>query len=220
MGALSLSLMLVCVTLGVVVGELLRRRQPAQPHQRRRGPVIDTTQRLGVFGFAQCNVIYDYYQKEVNLYQRDVNALETRWRTHRSLVAGAFGHSRRTWLSLGQMPWRETFRCDALQPILARALPELGLAAYLDYHEWNPTWTSALGWSTLQIASSDPRAPSAFHVGQYGSVIALNAPIPQATMDTGLRWTYERNLWSGLITNGDCIQNDVRIRILKTPTTR
>ena len=220
MGALSLSLMLVCVTLGVVVGELLRRRQPAQPHQRRRGPVIDTTQRLGVFGFAQCNVIYDFYQKEVNLYQKDVNAHETRWRTHRSSVAGAFGNGRRTWLSLGQMPWRETFKCDALQPILAKALPELGLAAYLDLHEWNPTWTSALGWSTLQITSSDPRSPSAFHVGQYGSVIALNAPIPQATMDTGLRWTYERNLWSGLITNGDCIQNDVRIRIIKTPTTR
>ena len=220
MGALSLSLMLVCVTLGVVVGELLRRRQPAQPHQRRRRPVIDTTQRLGVFGFAQCNVIYDYYQKEVNLYQKDVNAHETRWRTHRSSVAGAFGNGRRTWLSLGQMPWRETFKCDALQPILATALPELGLAAYLDLHEWNPTWTSALGWSTLQITSSDPRSPSAFHVGQYGSVIALNAPIPQATMDTGLRWTYERNLWSGLHTNADCIQNDGRIRLFKTPTTR
>jgi hypothetical protein len=182
--------------------------------------VVDTTQRLGVFGFAQCNVIYDFYQKEVNLYQKDVNAHETRWRTHRSSVAGAFGNGRRTWLSLGQMPWRETFKCDALQPILATALPELGLAAYLDLHEWNPTWTSALGWSTLQITSSDPRSPSAFHVGQYGSVIALNAPIPQATMDTGLRWTYERNLWSGLHTNADCIQNDGRIRLFKTPTTR
>jgi hypothetical protein len=31
------------------------------------GAVVDTAQRLGVFGFAQCNVIYDFYQREVNV---------------------------------------------------------------------------------------------------------------------------------------------------------
>jgi hypothetical protein len=37
-------------------------------------------------------------------------------------------------------------------------------------------------------------------------VIALNAPAPQAIMRTGLQWTYESSLSSGLRTNGDCIQ--------------
>ena len=212
--------MLACLSLCVVVRALLRRRQPTQLQHRRRGvAVVDTTQRLGVFGFAQCNVIYDFYQKEANLHQKDVNALETRWRTHRPSV-GAFGHGHATRLSLGQMPWRETFKCDALQPILTKGLPNLGLAAFLDYHDWNPTWTSALGWSVLQITSSDPRAPSALHVGQYGSVIALNEPIPRATMGTGLQWTYERNLWSSSLANGECMQNDARIRLFKTLSTR
>jgi hypothetical protein len=45
----------------------------------------------------------------------------------------------------------------------------------------------------------------AFHVGQYGSVIALNAPAPHAIMRTGLQWTYESSLSCGL-RDADCIQ--------------
>lgn len=199
MRALSLSLMLVCLSLLMVLS-LSRRRQPTQPRQSKRGvAVVDTAQRLGVFGFAQCNVIYDFYQREVNV-------LDTPWPTYRRSVAGTFKHGGPPRLSLRQTRWRETFKCDALQPILGNAIPDLGLAAYLDHQSWNPTWTSALGWSMLQIANSDPTGPSAFHVGQYGSVIALNPRFPQATMGTGLQWTYERNFLFGSRTNGECMQ--------------
>ena len=196
MGALGLSLMLACLSL-VVARTLTRRRQPTEPQQRRQvmelGP---TTQRLGIFGFAQSNVIYDFYQKEPIVFA-------PRRPIHRRSVAGRGRPTRR---SLRQVPWREMFKCEGLQPILGKTLPDFGLAAYLDHHSWNPTWTSALGWSKLEITSSDPTRPSAFHVGQYGSVIALNAPAPQAIMGTGLQWTYESSVSCGLRTNGECIQ--------------
>jgi hypothetical protein len=144
-------------------------------------------------------VIYDFYQKEVNV-------PDNRWPTYRPAVAGALGHGRPPRRRVRQMRWKETFKCDALQPTLGKAIPDLGLAVFLDHHSWNPTWTSALGWSMLQIASSDPTAPSAFHVGQYGSVIAMNARPPQATMGTGLQWTYERNIWCGFPGTGECVQ--------------
>ena len=68
MSPLSLSLMLALLSL-VAVRTLARRRQPTQPQKRKRVfAVVDTTQRLGIFGFAQSNVIYDFYQKEVNVF--------------------------------------------------------------------------------------------------------------------------------------------------------
>jgi hypothetical protein len=184
----------------VAVGTLARRRQPTQPRKPKRVfSVVDTTQRLGIFGFAQSNVIYDFYQKEVNVF--DACRL-----TYRPQVARASWQGRPTRPRPRQMLWRETFKCDALRPILGKALPDLRLAAYLDHHDWNPTWTSALGWSMLQITSSDPTAPSAYHVGQYGSVIALNAPIPHAAMGNGLQWTYERDYSFAPRMNGECMQ--------------
>jgi len=199
MEALSLSLMLACLSL-VVVRALTRSARTTQRRQRSRVPyVAHTTQRLGVYGFAQRDVIYDFYQREAD-------ALAVRQPTHRSSVPSSSAHGRRLRLSLHQMPWRETFKCDGLQPILGKTLPGLGLAAYLDHGHWNPTWTSAVGWSMVEITSSDSTAPSVFHVGQYGLAIAANASASHSTMGTGLQWTYERNFSCLFRTAGECIQ--------------
>ena len=198
MEALSLSLMLACLSF-VVVRALTRSAQTTQPHQRRRiSYLAHTTQRLGVYGFAQRDVIYDFYQSEAD-------ALAVRPPTPRSSVPGSSEHGRRLRLSLHQVPWRETFKCDGLQPILGKTLPGFGLAAYLDHDHWNPTWTGAIGWSMVEITSSNPSAPSVFHVGQYGLAIAANAPASHPS-GTGLQWTYERSFSCLFRTTGECIQ--------------
>jgi len=200
MEGLSLSLMLACLSLVVVVGALRRGARTAQPHKRRRvANLAHTTQRLGVYGFAQRDVIYDFYQREAD-------ALAVRHPTHRPSIPGSSERGRRLRLSSHQTPWRETFKCDGLQPILGKTLPGFGLAAYLDDDHWNPTWTGAAGWSMVEITSSDSTVPSAFHVGQYGLAIASNAPASLPTMGNGLQWTYERNFSCLFRTTGECIQ--------------
>src|SRR6185295_15402193 len=177
MEALSLSLMVACLSL-VVVRALTRGARTTQSHQRGRVAYLaNTTQRLGVYDFAQ----------------READVLALRQPTYRSSVAGSSEHHRRLRLSLHQIPWRETFKCDGLQPNPGKTLPGFGLAAFLDHDHWNPTWTGAVGWSIIEITSSDSTVPSAFHVGQYGLAIASNAPDSHQTMSTGLQWTYERN---------------------------
>ncbi len=199
MEALSLSLMLACLSL-VVVRALTRSARTTQPHQRRRVAYIaHTNQRLGVYGFAQRDVIYDFYQRESDV-------LAVRQPIHRSSVRRSSEQGRRLRLSLHQMPWRETFKCDGLQPNPGKSLPGFGLAAYLDHDQWNPTWTGAVGWSMIEITSSDSTAPSAFHVGQYGLALASNAPVSHQTMETGLQWTYERSFSCLFRTHAECIQ--------------
>jgi hypothetical protein len=85
-------------------------------------------------------------------------------------------------------------------PIKGEALPDLGISAYLD-HRWNSAWTSALGWSMVQIQNSDAQAPSAFHIGQYASANALYSPLPQLLMGGEFLWGYRKNFSDGFSYN-------------------
>jgi hypothetical protein len=81
---------------------------------------------------------------------------------------------------------------NAVTPVTGKALPDLGVVAYLD-HRWNRAWTSAIGWSLVNIENSDAQSPSAFHQGQYASVNALYSPIPQVLMGPEFLWGYRKN---------------------------
>jgi hypothetical protein len=94
---------------------------------------------------------------------------------------------------------------NARRPIVGEALRDLGLVAYLD-HQWNSQWTSALGWSMVQIENSDAQSPSAFHNGQYASVNALYSPLSQVMMGAEFQWAYRKNFSDSFSTNDYRIQ--------------
>jgi hypothetical protein len=77
-------------------------------------------------------------------------------------------------------------------PIVGVALPVVGLVAYLD-HTWDKRWSTAIGYSRVQIDNSDAQAADAFHVGQYASVNLLATPVPHVMMGGELQWAQRSN---------------------------
>ena len=86
----------------------------------------------------------------------------------------------------------ETNTGDPTAPVRGKALGDLGISAYLD-HNWNPTWSTAIGWSMVQIENSDLQDPSAYHQGQYASTNLLYAPMPQLLIGGEFQWAYRKN---------------------------
>ena len=94
---------------------------------------------------------------------------------------------------------------NRLKPVDGEALKDLGLVAYID-HRWNPQWTSALGWSMVNITNSDLQAGNAFHQGQYASVNGLYTPVPDVMMGAEFQWAYRKNAFDGFSFNDYRIQ--------------
>lgn len=81
---------------------------------------------------------------------------------------------------------------DPVQPIKGKALPLLGLVAFLDLN-WSPKWTSTVGYSRLDIDNSSGQLPSAFKSGQYALANVLWHPVPEFFMGPELQWGYRDN---------------------------
>ena len=104
---------------------------------------------------------------------------------------------------------------NRLTPVVGKALPDLGLVAYLD-HRWDPAWTSALGWSMVQITNSDAQAANAFHQGQYASTNLLYQPIPQVLMGGEFQWAHRQNFADGFSTNNYRLQFSFKYSFSRT----
>ncbi|MFL6230670.1 MAG: DcaP family trimeric outer membrane transporter [Pyrinomonadaceae bacterium] len=85
---------------------------------------------------------------------------------------------------------------DPHRPIRGVALPVLGLSAFLD-HTWNKRFTSAIGYSMLNISNSDGQAPSAFRRGHYGLGNLLFSPTDRVTVGGELQWGRRVNFSDG-----------------------
>ena len=81
---------------------------------------------------------------------------------------------------------------NILTPVTGEALPNFGMAAYLD-HRWNSAWTSAIGYSRVDIDNSDLQAASAYKSGQYASVNLLWSPLSQVLMGGEFQWGHRDN---------------------------
>jgi hypothetical protein len=85
---------------------------------------------------------------------------------------------------------------NATTPVTGEALPILGIVAYLD-HTWNSNWSTAVGYSRVDITNSDAQAPSAFKVGQYASANLLCTPVKNVMMGGEFQWAERKNFSDG-----------------------
>jgi hypothetical protein len=81
---------------------------------------------------------------------------------------------------------------DPRRPIQGVALPALGLSAYLD-HTWSTRFTSAIGYSMVNIQNSDGQTNDAFHRGYYGSTNLLFTPVKNAMFGGEFLWGRRQN---------------------------
>jgi hypothetical protein len=77
-------------------------------------------------------------------------------------------------------------------PVDGEALPILGVVAYLD-HNWSDKWSTAVGYSRVDIDNSDLQTPRAFKVGQYASANLLCVPVKNVMMGGEFQWIRREN---------------------------
>ena len=86
-------------------------------------------------------------------------------------------------------------------PIKGVALPMLGLTAFLD-HTWSPKYSTAIGYSMLDIDNSTGQSASAFKRGHYALVNLLMTPVPNVMSGVELQWGRREN-------NSDGFESDI-----------
>jgi hypothetical protein len=80
-------------------------------------------------------------------------------------------------------------------PITGEALPIFGAMVYLD-HTWDQHFTSALGWSMVNVTNSDGQAANAFHNGQYASTNLLWTPVRNVMIGGELQYARRQNFFN------------------------
>ena len=85
---------------------------------------------------------------------------------------------------------------NAVTPVTGEALPALGLVAYLD-HNWNSNWSTAVGYSRVDIQNSALQLPSAFKIGQYASANLLCTPVKNVMIGGEFQWARRENFSDG-----------------------
>jgi outer membrane DcaP-like protein len=94
---------------------------------------------------------------------------------------------------------------NALTPIVGKALPILGIVAFLDLN-WNSNWTSTVGYSLVDIDNSDGQSPSAFKKGQYALANLLYYPTPTVFLGPEIQWGKRENFSDGFTSDDFRIQ--------------
>jgi hypothetical protein len=89
---------------------------------------------------------------------------------------------------------------DPNKPFKGVALPMFATSLYLD-HRWNTRFTSALGYSMLNIENSGAQAPSAFRRGHYGSGNLLYNATDRAMVGGEFIWGRRENFRDGFSVN-------------------
>jgi outer membrane DcaP-like protein len=99
----------------------------------------------------------------------------------------------------------ETNLSDPLTPLTGKALPMLGISAFLDLN-WNANWTSTVGYSLLDIDNSDGQSDNAFEKGQYALANLLYYPTPSVFLGPEIQWGKRENFRDGFTSDDFRIQ--------------
>jgi hypothetical protein len=94
---------------------------------------------------------------------------------------------------------------NAVTPVLGEALKDFGLVLYLD-HTWNEKYSSAIGYSRVDISNSNGQAANAYKNGQYMSFNLLSTPAKNVMMGGEFQWAHRENNSDGFSVN------DVRLQ--------
>jgi outer membrane DcaP-like protein len=94
---------------------------------------------------------------------------------------------------------------DPRTPITGKALPLIGLVAFLDLN-WNANFTSSVGYSMIDIDNSDGQSPNAFKKGQYALANLLYYPTPEVFLGPEIQWGKRENFQDGFTSDDFRIQ--------------
>lgn len=79
------------------------------------------------------------------------------------------------------------------RPLLGEALPVWGAVAFLD-HNWNKTWSTSIGYSSVSVDNSSGQIPEDFRIGQYGTLNLLSTPAENVMIGGEFQWGRRSNL--------------------------
>jgi len=94
---------------------------------------------------------------------------------------------------------------DPRKPIVGKALPILGISAFIDLN-WSDEWTSTAGYSLVDIDNTDAQTADAFKKGQYALANILYHPAPNVMLGPEIQWGKRENFRDGFTSD------DVRIQ--------
>jgi hypothetical protein len=101
------------------------------------------------------------------------------------------------------------------RPIKGVALPVIGGVAFLD-HTWNSRFTTALGYSNIDIRNTDGQANDAFHRGQYALGNVLFNLAPGVTTGVEFQWGSRQSFVDGYKPNDYRLQFSFKYAFSKT----
>ena len=104
---------------------------------------------------------------------------------------------------------------DPVKPVKGVALPVLGIVSFVD-HTWSKKFSTALGYSMLNIQNSDAQLPSAFHQGHYALGNLLYYPVDNVMLGGEFQFGRRLNFTDGFNTNDYRIQFSFRYNWSKT----
>jgi DcaP outer membrane protein len=103
---------------------------------------------------------------------------------------------------------------DPVRPIKGVALPVLGLHSFLD-HTWNKRFSTAIGYSMVNIENSSGQAVDAFHRGHYGLTNLLFYPVENVMVGGEFQWGRRENWRDGFTADDYRIQFSFRYNFSK-----
>ena len=94
---------------------------------------------------------------------------------------------------------------DPRRPVKGVALPLVGVVAFLD-HNWSSRWSTAAGYSMLDIDNSNGQSADAFGEGHYALVNLLHTPVRNVMMGGEFQWGKRQNFSDGFSSDDYRIQ--------------
>ena len=85
---------------------------------------------------------------------------------------------------------------NPVAPVKGVPLPLFGLVAFLD-RTWNERFTSAIGYSMIDIDNSEQQSPDAFNIGHYALGNLLFMPTSNVTTGVELQYGQRKNFADG-----------------------
>ena len=100
------------------------------------------------------------------------------------------------------------------RPIEGVALPLVSMVAFLD-HNWNKRFSTAVGYSMLNIDNSNGQTADAFHRGHYALGNLLFYPVPNVTLGGEFQWGRRENFLDGFHSDDFRIQFSFKYNFAK-----